>query len=141
MSIADTFNKHVRSLLVRIERKLHTDIDVANLYRLKKRINILKSALGEEEPLKQATPFFIKYSDEILRDDAAARDAFFLNANARDECAKMAVSIDKTDEFIFDLIETVKSHYKSVSREERVAIYEDVRQLLICCLEYETNYC
>lgn len=137
--IAETikdFNSTIGELLKNVELLLVTDIDKANIDRLRKRIAAAKSTIGISEPLALAHGFFIEYLDKIKSRD----EDFFMNMDARAEAKKHAKKkITSSDEFVFDLVEAIKKSYSSASSDEKDALYADVKKLLKCSIEWRLH--
>lgn len=134
---ATTFNSTLSALISRFERKTRSNVDAANLDRLKKRLILLKSTLGADEPLKLAAPIFTEFAELILEDDAAKRDHFFLTFDVRAEYVKRRGSVKQDDECVFSLISSIRAHYTAASVAEREAVVDEVKVLLTCCLEHQ----
>lgn len=137
--IAETikdFNSTIGELLKNVELLLVTDIDKANIDRLRKRISAAKSTIGISEPLALAHGFFIEYLDKIKSRD----EDFFMNMDARVEAKKHSKKkITSSDEFVFDLVEAIKKSYLSASSDEKDALYTDVKKLLKCSIEWRLH--
>jgi len=132
---AAIFNRVIRDLIKRLEAKCREDLEIANLDRLKKRINLLKSTMGEGELVRRSSPIMITYAEKILDPSPDERDRFFLELDVRKEYAKYNLPITVNEEFIFSLIASIRKHYTRARVEERQAIYTDVKTLLTCCLK------
>lgn len=135
--ITAAFNAGTRDLIQRLEKKSRSEDEIANLDRLKKRISLVKNSLGESFLLQNAAPVFVEFSDYILEKDEQKRDSFFLEYNVRAECMKRGAHLDKSDEFIFSLIDSIRAYYKRASSAEKKDIYAEIRKLLECCVEYK----
>jgi hypothetical protein len=131
------FNTTVRTLITRLEKKSRREDEIANLNRLNKRIGLAKQSIGHDVLIKGAAPVFVEFAEKILVEDAAARDEFFLALNVRDEYIRRKGAIEKDDEFIFSLIDSIRTHYQRAPIEEREAVYADVKVLLACSLRYK----
>lgn len=131
--IAKEFNVRVQGLIIRLEKKSHSEIEIANLNRLKQRLRLLKNTLGETELISEASPFFIEYSDQILARD----EQFFTTLDVRAEYIKRKGTLNKQDEFIFSLTDSIKSHYIKSSQCEKNEIYAEVKLLLKYSVEYQ----
>lgn len=132
-AIAKEFNTTVRSLITRLEKKSRSDIEIANLDRLKKRIQLLKSTMGDSALISESSSFFIEYSNKILDRD----ENFFNTMDVRAEYIKRKGRVEKQDEFIFSLTDSIRTHYNKSTQTEKDAIYGEVRTLFNCCVEYE----
>lgn len=130
--IAD-FSATVRSLIGKLEKKSRDEIELANLDRLKKRISLLRSTLGESALITESTPFFLEYSDKIINRD----ENFFISMDVKSEYIKRKGRIDKQDEFIFTMTDSIRSHYNRSSQIEKDEVYNNVKKLLSCCAEYK----
>lgn len=126
------FNRTVNSLIRRIEKKSRSDLEVSNLDRLRKRIQLLRSTMGERSLIEESHPFFIEYSEQIISRD----ENFFNNMDVRKEYIKHKKVINKQDEFIFSLSDSIKFHYNNANQREKDAAYMEVKKLFECCVEY-----
>ena len=131
--VVKEFNTVVFSLLNRIERKARTDLEAGNLDRLRKRISLLKSTMGDNALIDSAAPFFLEYKDPIMYRD----ESFFTNLDARNECIRRKGAIEKSDEFIFSLVDSTKVMYNSSSVAEKDTIYAEIKRLFTCSVEFE----
>lgn len=139
MSSKDTvsdFNKLVRALINRLEKKSRQDEEIANLDRLKKRISLLRSTMGDNALIAEAAPLFIDYAEKILESDVEKREKFFLDMDVRGEYIKRKGVIQKQDEFFFTLTDSIRAHYRRAQKKEREEVYAEVKNMLTCCLEY-----
>lgn len=124
----------IRSLLTRLEKKSRDDITIANLDRLKKRINMLRRTMGDDEPIKAMTPLMKEYQDKILNRE----EEFFLGMNARKKYVeKHHREPSRDEEYIFELIDSVRGHYSKSTKDEKDFVYHEVLTLFNCCIEYE----
>lgn len=130
------FNKLVRALINRLEKKSRQDEEIANLDRLKKRISLLRSAMGDSALITEASPLFIDYAERILEKDVEKREKFFLDMDVRSEYIKRKGSIQKQDEFFFTLTDSIRTHYRRAQKKEREDVYAEVKDMLTCCLEF-----
>jgi hypothetical protein len=108
--IIKEFNTNVRSLITRLERKSRSDFEIANLDRLKKRISLLKQSMGESALISESKEFFLEYASTIL--DRSKCEELFLTVDVRAEYIKRKGKVDKQDEFMFTLTDSIRSHYK-----------------------------
>ena len=131
--LAKEFNTIVRGLISKLERKSRSDIEVANLDRLRKRISLLKATAGELSLISESSPFFIEYSDQIINRD----EKFFNSMDVRSEYIKRKGTVNKQDEFIFSLTESIRGHYNKASQKEKDELYAEVKSLFEACVEYE----
>jgi hypothetical protein len=128
------FNSTIGELLKNIESLLKTDVDKANIDRLRKRIGVVKSTIGVSEPLSLAHGFFLEYYDQIKSRD----EDFFMSMDAKAEAKKHSKKkISSQDEFVFDLVDSIKKSYVSAADSERDILYSDVKKLLKCALEWK----
>ncbi len=124
----------VRSLISRIEKKSRDEIELANLDRLRKRISLLINTMGDNALVVEMIPQMVAYSEKILARD----ETFFMGINARDEYIKQhkqAPSAD--DEFMFQLVDSVRGHYRKSAQLEKDTVYADVLKLFMSCMEYK----
>lgn len=133
--IAREFNASTRNLITKLEKKSRSEEELANLDRLKKRISLLKSTMGETALVMEASPFFIEYAERILEPDQATREKFFMELDVRSEYIKRKGSVSKQDEFVFGLTDSIRNHYKKSSQQERDEVYKEVKTMLACCTE------
>ena len=131
------FNTTTQYIISRIEKKSTSEVERANLDRLRKRIKLAKQTLGDEVLLSESSPFFIEYADQILEEDMAVRDKFFMTMDIRAEYKKRKGEVTKQDEFIFSLTESIRSHYRSATQAEKNEVYDNVKKLFECCVEYQ----
>lgn len=132
--VAREFNETVRNLIKRLEKKSRSDIEIANLDRLKKRITLLKSTMGDLALIGESSPFFIEYADKII----SREETFFLTMDIRAEYVKRKNGkVDKQDEFMFSLTDSIREHYKKSSQKDRDDVYNDVKMLFNACVEYQ----
>lgn len=125
----------LRDLIKRLERKSRSDIDLANIDRLKKRITLVKSTLGDQL-LAMAAPVFVEYAERILEERADVRDQFFTGFDVRAEYVKRKGAIKQSDEFVFALTDSIRAHYIAAGVVEREEIVAEVRKMLTCSLEH-----
>lgn len=134
--IIGEFNTIVRGLITKVEKKSRREEEIANLDRLKKRITLLKQTIGDYALISEASPFFIEYSEQILIRD----EKFFETMDVRTEYMKrVGGNVKREDEFIFDLIKSVREHYKKATQTEKDDVYVDVKTLFKCCVEYKLS--
>ena len=119
-----------------LERKSRDEIEVANLDRLKRRLGLLRSE-DRTAPVRESYPVFYEYRAQILEQDQTVREKFFLELDARAEYLAKGKIIKEEDEFVFGLIESIKTHYKKCKQEEKDKIYTDVKTLFTCAIEYK----
>lgn len=134
--VAAEFNASVSALLRKIEKKSRSELEIASLDRLKKRILLLKREGGDDALILNAASVFIEYKDHILEKDPTKRDDFFLKLDVRAEYARKHGAVTKTDEYIFGLIDSVKNHYAKSSEVEKQEIYKIVRSMLDNSIEH-----
>lgn len=137
--LAKTFNATVRDLITKAEKKTRDDAVLANLDRARQRIKLLKDTLGDIALIDKASPFFIIYSEHLLNPDSVYRETFFLNLDIKEESRKRGQDIDKTDEFVISLVDSLKSMFKKSSENEKNDVHEKVGTLLQCSIEYQIN--
>lgn len=133
--IVSEFNTKSRALISRAEKKSRRSSEIAQIDRLKKRLNLLRMTMGDSAILVESTPFFLNYSDVIL--DRSKYDDMILNLDLRKEYSKYKQSIGSEDEIIISLIESIRLHHVVSSQQDKDDVYADVRRLLNCCVEYK----
>ncbi len=138
-AIVTQFNLTVRDIINRIEKKSRSNEELANLDRLKKRVSLLKQTMGPAALVTESTPFFLKYSERILETDEKIREDFFMNLDVRGEYmrSKKTNSILPADEFVFALTDSVRGHWRRATVREKSDVYEDVKNMLTCCIEHK----
>lgn len=132
--IIKDFNSTVKVLLLKLEKKSRNEMEVANLKRLKQRISLLKSGVGEHALLHEAYPFFIQFRDDIL--DRERYEHLVLNVDVRAEYLKKRSKIKPEDEFAFNLTDSIREHYNKTKTIEKDGVYLDVKKIFNCCIEY-----
>lgn len=137
-TLSKEFNTSIKELINRAEKKAQNEVVLASLERMSKRFSLLKSTY-EAAPLNMAHKFFIDYSAKILEPDMELRDSFFMNLDVRAEYLKHTGVIDKKDEFLFNLTDTIRDMYKRASIDEKKAIYKTINGMLQCCIEYKLS--
>jgi hypothetical protein len=130
--IAREFNAVIRSLVLKIEKKSRNDDEIANLDRLNKRISVAKQTMGEEALIEIAAPIIIQYEEHIT----ANNDKFFTEMDIRSEFLRNMGEIKKSDEFIFDMVESVKKHYLKSRDAEKKEVIAEVNSLLMYSAQY-----
>jgi hypothetical protein len=135
-AICNSFNLSIKNLIRRLESKSRSDDEIANIDRLKRRISLIRSTVGDSVILGESSPFFLKYADIILNPDRAERDKFFMNLDAREEYAASKFT-PYADEFMFELVDSIKAHYKALGQKERDEIYNEIKSMLACCIEFD----
>jgi hypothetical protein len=135
--IIRSFNTTVQSIIRKIAQKSRKDIEVANLDRLKKRIGLLLNTNGEQSLLVESSPFFIQFRERILERDQNKRDNFFLTMDVRAEYLKIKSEVAREDEFVFELTDSIREHYKKIPQNEKDEIYVEIVSLFKGCIEYK----
>ena len=133
VEIVKDFNATIKNLIAKLEKKSRSEVEIANLDRLKKRLALLRSTTGDNQPLILATPFLMEYKEEILQRNEAA----LMQMNFRAEVEKRNLKVTKQDEFAFELSDSIREHYKKSSQVEKDSTYTDLKNLFMCCLEYK----
>ena len=128
------FNSIIKTLISRLESKSTSEQELAILYRLKKRISLLKSTIGDVAILAEVAPQLIEYSEEINNRD----ENFLHKADFKGKILK-SKKIRREDEFALELIDSVRVHYSECSQEEKDDIYRLLRKLLQVCLDYQIS--
>lgn len=132
--VAKEFNALIRKLITRAEKKARSEIDVAMLDRLKKRIALLKQTMGEYALIGESSSFFIEYAETIM--DRAECEKLLMTVDVRAEYVRRKGKVDKQDEFIFGLVDSIRGHYTKAPSTERDEIYNEVKTLMEASLEY-----
>ncbi|SIP86050.1 Hypothetical protein PACV_337 [Pacmanvirus A23] len=131
--IVKEFNVIIRNLISKLEKKSKSDVEIANLDRLKKRISLFRATMGDSALVATSAPFFIEYSEQVISRD----EKFFNSMDVRAEYIKRKGKIEKNDEFIFGLIDSIKYQYNKSSQTEKDIIYSEVKSLFDCSVEYK----
>jgi hypothetical protein len=135
--IGAEFNCVIRSLLRILEKKSRSEMELATLGRLGKRISLLITTSGPDALVAEAAPFFIEFSERILEKDAQRREQFFMSIDVRAEYMARGQVLDANDEFIISLVDSIKKHWRLGTANERDAAYADLKLLLKCSAEYQ----
>ncbi len=130
--IVAEFNTTIRELITKLEKKSRSSVELANLDRLKKRISLLKQLQGDAVLIVECTPFMLEYRDQILSRD----EIFFTTMDIRAEYLKKKKIVDKQDEFIFDLTDTIRTQYNKATQTEKDDVYGKVKVLFNGCVEH-----
>ena len=130
--IARDFNNTVRLLILKIEKKSRNDAELANLDRLNKRISVAKQTMGDEALIEIAAPIILQYEEQIT----ANNDRFFTDMDIRAEFLRNMGEIKKSDEFIFDMVESIKTHYLKSKEVEKKEVIAEVNKLLMFSAQY-----
>lgn len=133
----EIINEHaatIKNLITRLEKKSRDEIVIANLDRLRKRINLLRSTMGEDQPILLMAPLMKKYQAKILNRD----EKFFMGMNARQTYVEeFRKEPTRDEEYIFELIDSIRGHYQKSPQTEKDIVYSEVLVLFNCCIEYE----
>ncbi len=130
--IVGEFNTTIRELITKLEKKSRSEIEIANLDRLRKRISLLKQTQGDSVLIVECTPFMLEYREQILNRD----EVFFNTMDVRSAYLKKKKTVDKQDEFIFDLTDTIRTQYNKASQAEKDDVYNKIKTLFNDCIEY-----
>ena len=117
------FNITINSLFDKLEAKSKTDVEKANIARLKKRMSLARDAMGRDCIIKATGPYLIKYKKEII----AANDDFFMKLEVGDVYKE---KIDEENSYVYDFVTGVKKCYQEMTSEEKVTIRNEVKGLL-----------
>jgi len=131
--IVSEFNTTIRELITKLEKKSRSEIEIANLDRLRKRISLLKQTQGDSVLIVECTPFMLEYREQILNRD----EVFFNTMDVRGAYLKKKKTVDKQDEFIFDLTDTIRTQYNKASQAEKDDVYNKIKTLFNDCIEYK----
>ncbi len=137
--IVRQFNTTVHSIIKKIEQKTRKELEVANLDRLRKRINLLISTNGDDALLVESSPFFVEFRERILEPNQEIREKFFMTMDIRTEYLKHKKEVQKEDEFVFALTDSIREHYKKISQTEKDQVYVEIVSLFQCCIEYQIS--
>jgi hypothetical protein len=137
--IISEFNALLSDIIGVFEKKSRSATEMSMINRLKKRISLLRSTVGDGAVIDVATQPFIDYSEQILDPNVAEREKFFMTVDVRTQCLKYQRVINNTDEFFFALVDAIRQHYTSSSAEERTEIYSKVTSMLRCAIEYKIS--
>lgn len=132
--ISIDFNKKINEFLTRLECRLIKPIEKAHIDRIKKRISLVRknSAIGGQAILRLCGPFIFEYQAVILQSRESC-EKYFMKLDVKSTHGEL---IKKEDEFIYDMIESIKEHYLKVKDDEKEEIYRDVCKLLNWWIEY-----
>ena len=129
--IIKSFNDTINNLIKMLTLKSKTELQKANLDRLKKRLNLLRQIHVDFSLfiITNAGPYIHQYSEQILKRE----ESFFLSMDARQLHSH---EIEKEDEFVFDLIDGIKDMYRQCIKKEQDQIYTEVLALHTDFVEY-----
>jgi hypothetical protein len=132
--ISKEYNRAVSLLIVKIEKKSRSDIELATLDRLRKRISLLKQTMGADALIQAGCNNLITYSKQILNRE----EEFFNTMDLRAEYKKLlGVDAPSQDEFIFQLGDSIKVMYNKSTQIEKDTLYELVKTLFNTSVEYK----
>ena len=116
-----SFNKSINSMLVKLEKRCVSDIDSANVDRLRKRITLLRQMAdnGSAFITERAGRAMHWYSDQLL----SRNESFFMDLNFIDG------SLIKEEEFAINLLNSVKQMYRAAKQKERDELWTEVLSL------------
>jgi hypothetical protein len=134
--IAD-FNSAVNELISLMLKKTRIELDKCNLELLQKRIAMLKQQTGISTLIHLANPFFIDRADDII--DPTLCEKLILESDVRKEYLATGQKIETSDEFVFELVGSVRTHYRAARAEEKTDVYLKLNRLLTCCIEYRIH--
>lgn len=126
------FNATISEILKISDMLLDDNDSKANLESLKRKLSILKS-IGPSEPLAQASPFFLRYSDEVKNRD----EKFFTTADIRQHAAAVGKPITKNNDYIEDFITKLRAAYHKCDQSEKDILYIHARTMLRCSIEWK----
>ncbi len=133
ISVALTeFNTTISEVLKIADMMLPDSNSKSHVESLRRKFTILKG-MGPSEPLAQASPFFIRFTDKIMDRD----EEFFANANIREEAAAAGKPISNGDDYVEDLIDKLRAAYKESSKAEKDTLYNYCRVMLRCSIEWK----
>jgi len=132
------FNTIINRLLTEFERGGISNINSAEIRRIKNRVSVLRTTLGSAEPLRLAAPVFIDYREQILTRD----EEFLAGVDVREEHAKKhkddpaSAKPKEEDNYAFELFDAVRQHYQQSTPQRKDELYSKVNDLLFCSLSY-----
>lgn len=134
------FNELVTGLVGRLEKKARKTEERNMIYRLKSRIATALS-FDLAAMIAVAAPIFVDFSDKILVETKAERDKFFLEMDAKSEYTRRreaaGTPVDPADnQYVFELIDMIRSKYAESTAAEQDATYAAVRGLLAESADY-----
>lgn len=132
--IVKEFNQKIRDLIVRLTKKSRREDELANIDRLNQRISTLKSTMGDAELICRTRPIAIKYADRII--NRVEYEKLITETDARKEYLKNNPKISPDDEFIFTIIDSIKSYYSRAVQTEKDELYSVVKCMFDACIEY-----
>jgi len=133
VELIQIFNLTVNQQIAFIEKKTRLETDIANMSRVKKRISALKQTMGDHILIQESITLFMKYKQQIIDKN----EQFFLSKDPRAEGLKLKANED----YIYDLIESLKKQYIICSLAEKAKIWADVKTLFEASCSYyiQTN--
>lgn len=127
--IVKEFNETTKNLINKLKRKTRSELELANIERLEKRISLLRTTAGVQALIEEAGPYILEYSDKIINRD----EDFFMKMDVR---GKFSGKVSTEDKFIFTLIDNIRVHYNKARQAERDEVYESVKSLHDNYVEY-----
>ena len=131
-TIVREYNSIVTELIRKLNNCSISEDELAVVDRVKKRIFLLSSTMGNAALLAECGPFFLRYKDQIIHRD----EGFFMTANIEKEAAGL---VKQGDEFIYTLVNMIRQHYKRSDQAEKDYLYGKLHKLYDDYLEYELS--
>lgn len=123
------FNLTINELLRMLESRTTDNTELINIDRIKQRINLLRKTGDGFDLIKKAGEKIYEYKDPIL----AKNEKEFLNLDVR---KKYGDKIKKDEEYVYTLINSIKTHYKKSKSADKEKVWTLVNDLLIYYTEY-----
>ena len=127
--IVKEFNEITKNLINQLKRKTRSELDLANIERLEKRLSLLRNTAGSQALIEEAGPYILDYSEKIINRD----EDFFMKMDVR---SKFSGKVSAEDKFIFTLIDSIRVHYNKARQAERDEVYNAVKSLHDNYVEY-----
>lgn len=131
--LVSVFNSRVMKLIKAVELKATSPELESNLYRLRKRISLAKSSLGDDIVISSSAGILVGYFDKIMSRD----EDFFMRLDEKSEVQRLKSSkSNANDDMIYDLIANMRIIYSVSPQAEKDYFYEIVKEMLSCSVEY-----
>lgn len=139
--IAKEFIKTTRALINLFKQEAQTkDIPMIDIYI--NRFNILNRSMGAFYIFDVACPFFIKYAQQILSPNQTEREDFLNKLNVISICDEYCSNLVSKNELltINELSKLIKKYYFEANNTSKTIIYDHVKSLTSCCIEYQLHH-
>jgi hypothetical protein len=131
------FNVTLAKLIDKLSDKSRTLEERVNLAQLNTRLTLIRATCDRNTVLIHCCPAFMLYADNIVEPDEAKREQFFLSIDLEKLFKERGRTIGSDERLAIDIFKSVKSHWRAAPKKERDEVYDHIKTLLRCCLEYK----